>query len=225
MTGSASTGPPAQQPPTKWVFGNAPLEQTRRFAAVARRVVSAILQSESASTAIDDLIAALERAESRLTATTPHDPMPRVGEHCDGDGRIYLDHSRDVGDYHPFFPVYTLTVTGDRAEGSVHFPVAYEGPPGVVHGGFVALLFDLAIQQHNCDVGVAGRTTRLEVGYTAPTPLVTDLRIEIERTVQDRRIESTARLYDGDTLCATGVMRAVAGARERLPEVSPRRSA
>jgi hypothetical protein len=92
-------------------------------------------------------------------------------------------------------------------------------------GGFVALLFDLAIQQHNCDLGLAGRTTRLDVGYKAPTPLLTDLRIEIERSLADRRIESEASLFDGGTLCATATMRAVAGDRDSLPAVSPRRRA
>ena len=212
-------------PRAKWVFGNAALEETRRFAAVARRVISAALQQEGPSRALADLTDTLERTAETLEAALPPHPHPRVGAHLEEDGRVYLDHSRNVGDYNPCFPVFTLEVEGDRAEGRVHFPVAFEGPPGLVHGGFLAVLFDLAIQQHNCDVGATGKTTRLEVGFKAPTPLLTDLRIEIERIESDRRIQSEARLFDGETLCATATMRAVASNRDDLPAVDPRRPA
>lgn len=212
-------------PANRWVFGNAALDETRRFAAVARRVVSAVLQLEAPCAVVATLTDALERAEAALAPLLPPDATARVGDRCESPGRVYLDHSRDVGDFNPLFPVYALQVEGDRAAGKLRFPVAFEGPPGVVHGGFVALLFDLAIQQHNCDLGVAGKTTRLDVRYTAPTPLLAELRIEIERAHGDRRIESHARLYAGETLCATATMQAVAGDVHRLPPVSPRRNA
>ena len=47
------------------------------------------------------------------------------------------------------------------------FPIAYEGPPGIVHGGFLAVFFDSIIQHHNCDVGVAGKTTSLDGDVSA----------------------------------------------------------
>jgi len=206
-----------------WKFGEAPLEETERYAAVARRVSSLVLQMEAPSPAVADLIAALERAEAQLAALAPADARPRIGNDAEGDGRVYLDHSRDVGAYNPAFPTYTLEVDGNRASGTVAFPVLYEGPPGVVHGGFLAAFFDMAIQQHNCDVGTAGKTTRLEIRYTAPTPLLAELRFEIERQTDDRRIESTARLFHGDVLCATASVRAVAGNLAALPFVSSRR--
>jgi len=69
---------------------------------------------------------------------------------------VYLDHGRDIGSYNPCFPEYEIRVEGDKAWGTVSFPVAYEGPPGCVHGGFLAVFFDCVIQHHNCDYGVAG---------------------------------------------------------------------
>ena len=206
-----------------WKFGEVPLPETGRFAAVARRVCALVLQMEAPSEGVRELTAVLERAEAELAALAPPDPRPRVGDACDGDGRVYLDHARDVGTYNPAFPTYSLQVDGDRASGTVRFPILYEGPPGLVHGGFLAVFFDLVIQHHNCDVGVAGRTTRLEIRYSAPTPLLTELRFEIERRAEDRRIESTARLFHGDLLCAAATMRAAAGNRAALPPVSPRR--
>jgi hypothetical protein len=204
-----------------WKFGEAPLEETERFAAIARRVTALLLQMEAPSPAVAELTAALERAERELAALAPADPRPRIG--AAEDGRVYLDHSRDVGVYNPAFPIYTLASDGGRATGTVTFPLVYEGPPGIVHGGFVALFFDQIIQHHNCDAGQAGKTTRLEVRYRAPTPLLAPLRFEVERRVDDGRIESVASLFAGDVLCATATGRAVAGELARLPPVSRRK--
>lgn len=207
-----------------WKFGEAALEQTKHYAALVRRISSLVLQMEAPSNVVAELSSALERAEAELDALAPADSRPRVGAASDGDGRVYLDHSRDVGAYNPAFPTYTLEVDGDRASGAVAFPVLYEGPPGLVHGGFLAVFFDQAIQHHNCHVGTAGKTTRLDVRYLAPTPLLTALRFEIERSVDGRRIESSVRLFKGDGLCATATMQAVAGNLAALPPVSARRT-
>lgn len=206
-----------------WKFGEAPLAETERYAALARRVSSLVLQMEGPSEVVAELCAALERAEAALAARAPTDPRPRIGDAREGDGRVYLDHSRDVGLYNPAFPTYTLQVEGDRASGTVRFPVLYEGPPGLVHGGFLAAFFDMVIQHHNCDVGVAGKTTRIEVRYSAPTPLLAELRFDVGRATDDRRIESTARIFHGDVLCASATVRAVAGELSALPPVSSRR--
>lgn len=207
-----------------WNFGEAPLEETERYAAAVRRVTSLVLQQESPSAAVARLTDALERAEEDLRRLAPVDPGPRVGAAIDGEGRVYLDHSRHIGRFNPAFPVYELVVDGDHASGSVNFPLPYEGPPGLVHGGFLAVFFDAVIQHHNCDVGTAGKTTRLDVRYSAPTPLLADLHFDIVRATEAGRIESTARLHAGEQLCATATMRAVAGHRGALPTVSPRRS-
>jgi hypothetical protein len=206
-----------------WKFGEAPLEETERCAALARRVHALLLAMETPSPAVAELAAALERAERELAALAPADLRPRVGAGAEGEGRVYLDHSRDVGAYNPAFPTYAIEVDGGRAAGTVTFPLLYEGPPGVVHGGFVALFFDQVVQHHNCDVGQAGRTTRLEVRYRAPTPLLVPLRFEVRRATEDGRIESTAQLFAGDVLCAEATLRAVAGDLSALPPVSVRR--
>ncbi len=209
---------------TPWTFGQLPLGETVELAERLRRVAGLALSLEGPSPTIRDLAAHLAEAERRLGAEAPASRRPRVGAEVDSDGRVYLDHSRDIGAFNPAFPGYAIRVDGDRAEGQVEFPILYEGPPGVVHGGFLAVFFDCVIQHHNCDVGVAGKTTRLEVRYRRPTPLLTPLRFEIDRRVGDDRIESTARLSVDDELCAEAVMGARAGQRDALPPVSPRRT-
>ena len=206
-----------------WTFGVAPLPQTTRAAALLRRVSGLLLAAEAEDPAVDQLIADLSRAEAALAARVPGDTAPRVGPAAGGDGRVYLDHARDIGAYNACFPEYEIAVDGDRATGSVTFPLAYEGPPGVVHGGFLAVFFDCVVQHHNCDVGVAGKTSSLALRYRRPAPLATPLDFAVERSAGDGRIRSTGTLLLGDRVLCEAEVDAVAGDRSALPEVSPRR--
>jgi hypothetical protein len=209
----------------RWIFGNEALAQTTEAAALLRRVTGLVLALEGDEPAVDRLVADLRRAEADLGARVPADPAPRVGAAAGGAGRVYLDHARDIGAYNPCFPDYDLAVDGGNATGAVTFPIAYEGPPGIVHGGFLALFFDCAVQHHNCDVGVAGKTTSLAVRYRRPAPLLVPLAFTIERHAREGRIRSTGRLFDGERLLCEAEVDAIAGDRANLPEVSPRRSA
>ncbi|ONH58771.1 hypothetical protein CcI49_20355 [Frankia sp. CcI49] len=222
-----------------WVFGVAPLAQTAEAAARLRRVTSLVLALEHEDPAVDTLLAALEEAERSLEPHSPAGGPPRVGAaYADAaaeagsaekvgeglSGRVYLDHSRNIGVFNPMFPEYELTVAGDHAEGTVTFPIAYEGPPGLVHGGFLALFFDAVIQHHNCDLGLAGKTAGLSLRYRRPTPLLTELNFVLSRSADGPRISSTGQLFAGDRLLCEAAMDAVKGDRSRLPAVSPRRA-
>lgn len=170
-------------PVDRWTFGVEPLPQTEQAAARLRRVTDLLLGLEAEEPAVDRLIADLERAETDLAAVAPTDTTPRVGEAASGNGRAYIDHARHVGAFNPAFPTYEITVDGPRAHGTVTFPLVFEGPPGLVHGGFLGVFFDLVVQHHNCDVGVAGKTTAMTVRYRRPTPLGVPLDFTIDRTV------------------------------------------
>ena len=215
-----SAGP---EPNAPWVFGNRPLPQTCALAPVLRRLIATALSMEKEDERVGKLVGDLSTMEETLAALGPTDPAPRIGPDPRPDQRVYLDHGRDIGSYNPCFPEYGIQVEGEKASGTVSFPVAYEGPPGYVHGGFLAVFFDCAIQHHNCDYGVAGKTTSLHVEYRRPTPILETLRFEVERSSDASRITSRARIeLDGTVLCQA-TMEAAAGDRSRLPGVSPRR--
>ena len=209
--------------PKRWTFGVEPLPEALEIATRLRNVASLVLSLEASHPALERLAASLRSAEAELAKLVPGDLAPRIGPHSGADRRSYIDHSRDVGAFNPFFPEYQIEIDGDRASGTVAFPIAFEGPPGVVNGGVLATFFDLVVQHHNCDVGVAGKTTSIAVRYRRPTPLLRELAFAVERAVADGRITSTARLAaGGDVLCEAEV-RAVAGDLAALPNVSPRR--
>ena len=208
----------------RWTFGVEPLPQAVEIAPLLRRVAGLIQSLEHDDQAVVQLIDDLRAAEGALAERVPRDSTPRLGVEAPADRRVYVDHGRDIGAYNPAFPEYEITVDGDRAAGTVTFPLVFEGPPGVVHGGVVATFFDGVIQHHNCDVGVAGKTTSLRVEYRRPTPLGVPLAFAIDRETDARRITSRARLTTSDDTLCTATMEAVAGDLSRLPQVSPRRS-
>jgi hypothetical protein len=210
----------AETPP--WTFGLEPLPNALAAAPVLRQIVGLLLSLDDDDPAVAKLIDDLRDAARALNELAPVDRSPRLGEDADAAHRPYVDHSRDVGSYNPCFPEYQIAVDGRSGTGAVTFPVAFEGPPGVVHGGVLATFFDCVVQHHNCDVGVAGKTTSLLVEYRRPTPLDVELAFEIDREVDERRITSRARLYLGDHTLCTATMEAVAGDRSRLPRVAPR---
>ena len=102
----------------------------------------------------------------------------------------------------------------------------YEGPPGVVHGGFLAVFFDCVLQQLNCDMGQAGKTRSLALRYRRPGPDPHRARTAAaHRTIADGSIHSSGELrLDGTVMCAAE-MTAVLGDRAALPVVSPRTAA
>jgi hypothetical protein len=208
----------------RWSFGEPPLPETTELAAALRRVSSLVLALEQPDARVRALTDHLVELERTLGAAVPPSPQPRVGRRAEEDGRVYLDHSRDIGSFNPAFPLYELAVDGDHASGTVEFPVLYEGPPGIVHGGFLAVFFDSVIQHHNCDVGVAGKTTGLELRFRRPAPLLATLTFEIDRATTADRIESTASLSHDGAVCTDARMTAIAGDHAALPEVSPRRT-
>ena len=209
----------------RWTFGEAPLDETRELAAVLRDLMGTALALERPTPELGELVGELRAAQQRLATLGPADLKPRIGDAPDPERRVYLDHSRDVGEYNACFPVYDMRAHDDRAEGRVTFPVVYEGPPGVVHGGFLAVFFDCVLQQLSCDMGVAGKTRSLSLRYRRPVPILTELEVFAERTLTEGSILSTAELrLDGTVMCAAE-MSAALGDRGALPAVSPRRRA
>ena len=88
---------------------------------------------------------------------------------------------------------------GTYIEGEVRFGPAYEGPPGHVHGGWVAAMFDelLGFAQQK-----PGFTATLTVRYMRPTPLnrTLALRAHVDRVEGRKRTIVGSCQLDGVTL-------------------------
>ena len=209
----------------RWTFGADPLPQTVRAASLLRRLTNLLVVLENEEDAVERLLENLERAERELSELVPADAAPRVADAVSGGGRVYVDHAFAIGAHNPCFPEYEIDVVDEgNAHGSVEFPVVYEGPPGIVHGGFLAVFFDCVVQHHNCEVGLAGKTTALTLRYRRPTPLLTRLDFRLERVVEDARIHTSGTLSAAGKVVCEADVDAIAGVRGNLPSVSPRRN-
>ena len=100
-------------------------------------------------------------------------------------------------------PQITLEVDGEVVRGTATFGSAYEGPPGHVHGGFVAAAFDEVLGFAQSMTGNPGMTGTLTVRYRRPTPLHVELRFEARvLRVEGRKIFTAAQVFMGDAVTA-----------------------
>jgi hypothetical protein len=213
--GEQQTGAVPARPSSR--FGEAPLAQTVAAAGAIRRLSSLLLSLEHAHPTVDAILTQISDWESELSAAVPPDSAPRIGSDDDGSRRIYLDHATDIGAFNPCFPEYHFDqFDAETASGRVAFPLVYEGPPGLVHGGFLAVFFDCVMQHQNCLAGLAGKTRSLKVTFRRPTPVLADLRFDIARSEVERGITSTARLLLDDEVLCTGEVNTLAQTPDKL---------
>jgi hypothetical protein len=198
-------------------FGEAPLAQTVAAAGAMRRLSSLLLSLEHPHPTVDAMLAKFAEWEGELASAAAADPAPRIGEIPGDPRRVYLNHATDIGAYNPCFPEYRFDrLDAEKADGVVCFPLVYEGPPGLVHGGFLGVFFDCVIQHHNCVTGLSGKTRSLLVNFRRPTPVLAELRFDIDRSHVERGIASTARLLLGDEVLCTGEVTTLASPPEKL---------
>ena len=118
---------------------------------------------------------------------------------------MFIDHSPLVGPLNPLAPPISIAADGTKVTGDVTFGVAYEGPPGCVHGGFIAAAFDEVLGLAQGMSGRPGMTARLAIQYRSPSPLQQPLRFvgDIDH-VDGRKIftRGELRVVADDRLCA-----------------------
>ena len=87
--------------------------------------------------------------------------------------------------------------------GTASFSEPYEGPPGHVHGGYIAAAFDEVLGMTQSLTGRPGMTGTLTIKYRAPTPLHQEIlyRGWVDR-IEGRKIFTKGTSHIGDTLCA-----------------------
>lgn len=114
-----------------------------------------------------------------------------------------------TGDGNPMAPPLALTPQDGGVAGEVTMGPVYEGPPGCVHGGWVAALLDQAVGESAWQVGAVVMTGTLTVDYRRPTPLNMPLHVSgrIDRD-EGRKIAVSGRITSNGRLTAeaTGMM-------------------
>lgn len=120
----------------------------------------------------------------------------------------FLDRSPLIGAINPLaVPMQVHSELDDSGEmnaiGRVSFGAAYEGPPGCVHGGFIAAAFDEILGVAQSLSGNPGMTVNLSIDYRSPTPLEQPLVFRGRiKNIDGRKIWTTGTLHHGEVLCA-----------------------
>jgi acyl-coenzyme A thioesterase PaaI-like protein len=120
----------------------------------------------------------------------------------------------------PLAPPLDIRADEQGVSGEVTLGLAYEGPPGYVHGGVSALLMDQLLGAATIAVGLWGMTVHLELDYQGPVPLDTPL------VLRARVIEEADRksVVTGTIAAAADPTRTLVSARGVFVAPRPERS-
>lgn len=201
-------------------------EQKRRVANAMRLVIERLVPSNAPA---EELRRAAEGLERYAESLASHPRLERVMGAAEsstaGNVVAFFDQSPLIGLANPLAPPITIGKSGEKtAIASVTFGSAYEGPPGSVHGGFVAAAFDEVLGFVQSLGGNPGFTGTLTIKYRAPTPLHTELLFESELVrVEGRKTFCEGRLLAGDLLCAEAEAIFIAVPIERIQTLMERR--
>jgi len=205
--------------------------ERRRLAGAMRRVIALLVRSDAPEA---ELRAAADRLEDYARHLETHPRNPRYEGFAEsspaGDVGAFFDQSPIIGRANPLAPPLALEAVGDgtRVRGHARFGAPYEGPPGCVHGGWVAAAFDEVLGFAQSLTGTPGMTGTLTIRYRRPTPLETDLHFEarVERSEGRKRfVQGTVTAAGQLTAEAEGIFVAIDPERfRRLLEERARRS-
>ena len=234
--GSSATGEPTHTSPR--IEGLRSLEVTprrregRRLATAMREVIDLLVSTtasrEELADAADELeglaatLRALPTGQTYLGFSESANAGQEVAGLSPGDPEwsAFFDHSPFIGLANPLSPPMTLEYSGERVLGTVTFGSAYEGPPGCVHGGYIAAVFDELLGSTQSLSGSQGMTAHLGIDYRRPTPLHVPLRMEgwFDRS-EGRKIYANATIHADGVLTAEASGLFIAFDREKFAEL------
>jgi acyl-coenzyme A thioesterase PaaI-like protein len=172
-----------------------------RLAARVRALIAATVASEPPVEALSAATAAVEAAIAALAPFVPATPPPRypeAGSFPSPNDMMPFDPV--IGRLSPLAPPVEFAWEADgRSVGRARFGTPYEGPPGCVHGGVLAAVFDQVLNIASLLSGSAGPTARLALRYRRPTPLFVPLVFEgwVERRA-GRQVHARGRCLHGE---------------------------
>jgi acyl-coenzyme A thioesterase PaaI-like protein len=147
--------------------------------------------------------AALDAVTDRLSQSTRETmPWPADPAAMQRGDRPF---SPVIGDANPLAPPMSVRSLDDASVVSeVTLRPIHEGPPGAVHGGWVAMLLDQLLGHANAVAGVGGMTAELTVRYRRPTPYGVPLTVRARTdSVDGRRVHTSGEITADDEVTAS----------------------
>ena len=193
-----------------------PWRAKRALAAALRELLEQLPSTAAPPEELEALVPAIRDAAHRFAAAgrVPASSQPALYAGMEN----FQDTGPIVGLSNPLAPPLEFSVdpAAQVARGRGTFGAAYEGAPGLLHGGILAAAFDELLGVATVFSGGAGMTRELTVRYLRPTPIGVELRFEarLERS-EGRRLFVSAEVEAAGvrTAEASGVFTAVGGER------------
>jgi acyl-coenzyme A thioesterase PaaI-like protein len=202
-----------------------PWAAKRRLAGVLRELLARLPSGAVSDAELLALVPVLEGAAERIAAAG-RAPAKEQPASLYAGMENFQDTGPIAGLSNPIAPPLEAQVDAGAGVVRAHarFSAAYEGAPGLLHGGILAAAFDELLGLATVLSGGAGMTRELRVRYLRPTPLHVELRFtgRLDR-VDGRQLFVSAEVEAEGvrTAEASGVFIAVGGqkfeefARER----------
>jgi acyl-coenzyme A thioesterase PaaI-like protein len=175
------------------------------MAAATRIVIDELMRSTADDAQLEQAATLVVQAAALLQQQSHGRGYVGVAEGSLANGRqSFIDYSPFIGLLNPLAPPISVNLNDKReVTATCTYGAAYEGPPGCLHGGFIAAGFDEVLGFAQAHSGQPGMTGRLTINYRSPTPLFREVRYvgRLDR-VEGRKIYASAELLVGDTLCA-----------------------
>ena len=198
---AAATSPydPGSQEATYWQARQRLASATR---ALNEKLVSTDIDPELAA-ALTEKIEGLAAELSRTQQVTGLVDMAKRGQRGTIDD-VMGELVSVGGRSHPCSPELRWQEASNQITGTVKFSQAFEGPPGHVHGGWVAGVLDHLMGMTHVRTGHPGMTGGLSVRYLKPTPLNQVIEVSAEATELDhKRTKVKAAMRCGESTTAT----------------------
>ena len=177
----------------------------RRMAAAVHAITETLVTCIPSNEELEEMAKTLEKINSVLeTSERKFGLLEFVadGNHG-GHGEMNHEHNAIGGFSNPLSPGINIWVEGTKAFGTTECGFAYEGPPGHIHGGYVAAILDQFLGMAQVAGGNPGMTGKLEIRYLKPTPLNTKLQLEAEVSrIDDRKTRVSGQIFANNNITA-----------------------
>jgi acyl-coenzyme A thioesterase PaaI-like protein len=187
-------------------------EETATAVAATRSLIGAIRTSDAPADVLERATALVAEAAALLAAHGVDGARGQnalrvaetsVAEFATADPARFFPYSPVVGPLSPIAPPVVVTFDGERLRGRATLSATYAGPPGAVHGGIVAMVFDELLGAVNACLGLGAFTGTLSVRYERLTPIETELEFEswVDRT-EGRKVFTAGTISAGGEVTA-----------------------
>jgi len=195
----------------------------RALAAALRELIERVPRAPAEPAELEELAETLRGVVARWDARPAQTPaesemLPGMGD--------FLERGPLVGLSNPIAPPlrYGFDEASGEAHGEVRFGDAYEGGPGVVHGGFLSAVLDEVLGFTTIRSGRPGFTGELTVRYLGPTPTCEPLSIRARYDHHEgRRIYASGEIRAGERVSCRAEGLFIAVDAERFAEMKRQR--